>query len=90
MTSSSAKVPLRDTVPPEILTEADARTCVMAEIAAGPAFVALRTQHFAPPVTFAAALAVLERYRESMRRGRIVLDDGTILLFDRTGFVRKH
>jgi hypothetical protein len=88
--TSSANVPLRDSVPVEILTEAEARTCVMAEVAAGPAFVAVRTQHFAPPVSFADAVAVLERYRESMRRGRIVLDDGTILLFDRNGFVRKH
>jgi hypothetical protein len=87
---SSVKLSLRDSVPAEIQADADARTCVMAEVAAGPAFVALRTQHFAPPVSFTEALAVLERYRESMRRGRIVLDDGTILVFDRTGFVRKH
>ena len=41
-------------------------------------------------MSFVHAVAVLERYRESMRRGRIVLDDGSILLFDRNGFVRKH
>ena len=43
MTSSNAKVSLRETVPVEIQTEIERHTCVMAEVAAGPTLVALRT-----------------------------------------------
>ena len=80
------RVELLATIPTTVLAAARDARVVEVGMAAGPSFVAQRSERFAPAVPIADAVRRLEPYRGAMRIARVVLDDGRTWFFDRDGF----
>ncbi len=79
---------LLTTIPTVVLSAARHLRATEVAMAAGPSFVAQRTERFALPLPIAEAVRRLEAYRFAMRIGRVVLEDGRTWFFDRDGFLR--
>lgn len=79
------KAPLVELLPPELRVELSGALAAEAGFAAGPAFVAGKTQAFAPPVPFAEAAGWIERTYRGFKRAHIRLVDGRTVYFDPSG-----
>ncbi len=55
-------------------------------MAMGPSFVAQRREAYEPPIPLTEAMLQVEKYRSSMRIGRVVLEDGRTWFFTPEGF----
>lgn len=75
------------TIPDEIRARIADRRATEVGFGAGPGCIGVKREPLAPPARLEIALAWLERYRTTLRRGHVTLDDGTRLLFDPNGFV---
>lgn len=76
------------TIPAEIRAQLGDRRATQVGFGAGPGCVAVKLQRLWPPVSIEDALAWLEGYRTTFRRGHVRLEDGARLFFDPTGFRR--
>ncbi len=78
--------PLAETLPAPLRADLRHLRAIEVGFGAGPSFVGGKVQRYAPPVPAARALAWLERYRDTFRRGHVALADGRTLFFDPIGF----
>jgi hypothetical protein len=77
---------LLSTIPSTILATAAHLRVYEIGLAAGPSFVAQRREVYEPPIPLGEAMQFIERYRASMRIGRVILEDGRTWFFSPEGF----
>lgn len=82
------KPPLIESIPAEVRAQLGSLKAVEVGFGAGPGCAAVNIKKQDPPITFESALAWLEGYRGTFRKGHVKLEDGTHLFFDPTTFLR--
>jgi len=77
-----------DSIPAEVRDQFAGQAAVEVGFGAGPGCVAVNIKKLDPPTTFESAMAWLEGYRGTFRKGHVQLEGGATLYFDPTGFAR--
>lgn len=76
------------TIRSETLTVIKNLTAIEAGFGTGPSFVAGEVTRFDPPADLETALNWVERYRHVLRSAHVMLNDRTVLWFDRNGYTK--
>gem|GEM_PF-2284948 len=79
---------LLEMIPHETKKKIEGKAVIQAGWAAGPAYIARKNYDFDPPVPLSEAASVLEADREIFRGCHILLEDHSVLWFQRDSFLR--
>jgi len=79
---------LIESIPAEVRAQVGGLKVVEVGFGAGPGCVAVNIKKQDPPIPFESAMAWLEGYRRTFRKGHVQLEGGPPLLFAPTPFLR--
>jgi hypothetical protein len=82
--------PLITTIPDDIRAKIAALRATDVGFGAGPGFCAGKFHTYPEAVALDEALTWIERYRQALRRAHARLEDGSVLWFEPSGFVRHQ
>lgn len=76
-------------IPSQLAARIDGLKIRAAGFGAGPSFVAQKFDAFDPPLPLEYGAQWLDRWRGIFKMARLVLEEGTTLYFDSSGFIKE-